>query len=469
MDIQQTIRMIDWLDDQRRQDKLLIATLQERIAQQQDVADMLTRRLTALESDQTTLQVQLGSSNRNLEVIDQMRREMQQLIEGVEVKRLNAEREADKRADIMRDQQMRQVRDLADKFGKLERTTTELPAIASEKDRLSGLMSALQQRVDDLFKRVEEPERRVTQVEEQRRIDARRLTELETDLPDVRKSIDSLKPKIALIEQITLRNEQKITEVQNGDRDRREQIQQFIDQQTLLDQQRDGQMKELLKRATDQESAMQRNSERFESWAEAYRDMKKIIDDYERIGERLERRISEVVEMQRLSEERFRQEWNDHHTDEVKKWKNYTSNADDMWRQHDRDFERFTTRLAQAEESLPALHDSLQRLWQLERERALLYRERYQSLLMEYDKGLPAPPATPKGNIVPDKMTTSTQPASTPPSPLSTPPTTTSTFPAVPPPPPSPLSPLSSPPPSGSGYGYTGGNPFSSGGNNGTK
>jgi hypothetical protein len=34
---------------------------------------------------------------------------------------------------------------------------------------------------------------------------------------------------------------------------------------------------------------------------------------------------------------------------------------------------------------LPPLHDSLSRIWNLERARAQLYRERYQALLLEYD------------------------------------------------------------------------------------
>jgi hypothetical protein len=39
--------------------------------------------------------------------------------------------------------------------------------------------------------------------------------------------------------------------------------------------------------------------ERFENWSEAYRQMKKLIEDFERMGDRLERRINEVAEMQR--------------------------------------------------------------------------------------------------------------------------------------------------------------------------
>ena len=89
--------------------------------------------------------------------------------------------------------------------------------------------------------------------------------------------------------------------------------------------------------------------------------------------------------MQRLSEERFRQEWNDWRSDDQKRWKQFTLANDEVWRTHDKEFERFVERLDDLSGQIQPLHDSLERMWKLERERAQLYRERYQALLHEYD------------------------------------------------------------------------------------
>lgn len=406
MDINQAARMIEWLDEERRRDKATISTLEERLAQQQDTVDTLLKRLNTVESDQTVLRTQVAPAGRDTELVDQLRKEMRDMIESVEAKRLTAEREADRRAELAREAVSRPVREITEKLGKLERTTTELPAMNVEKDRLASIVAAQQQRVDDLFKRLEEPDRRLAFLEEQRRQDARRLSEVESELPEVRKQFDGIKPKITLLEDLSLRNERRIQEVQNGDRDRREQIQQFIDQQTLLLQQRDQQVQDLLRRFGEQENVMQHNIERFETWSEAYREMKRIVDDFERIGDRLERRINEVAEMQRLSEERFRQEWNDWRSDDQKRWKQFTLSSDEVWRLHDKEFERYVKQIGEIEELFPPLQDSLSRLWSLERERAQLYRERYQALLMEYDTS--SSTATPPKN---GATTTNTMPA----------------------------------------------------------
>jgi chromosome segregation ATPase len=391
MDINQAARMIEWLDEERRRDKSTISTLQERLAQQQDTIETLNKRLNSMESDQSMLRGEVSSKERDADTLDLLRKEMQQMIEQVEAKRLTAEREAERRSELAREGISRPVRDLSEKLSKLERQTTELPAINVEKDRLSGVVASIQQRVDDLFKRLEEPDRRLAFLEEQRRQDARRLSEVESEVPEVRKTIDGFKPKLTLIEELSLRNERKIQEVSQGDRDRREQIQAFIDQQSLQEQQRDQQIKALLARYGEQDNQMQRNIERFETWAEAYREMKKIIDDFERIGDRLERRINEVAEMQRLSEERFRQEWNDWRSDDQKRWKQFTLSNDEVWRLHDKEFERFVQRIADMEGLFPPLQDGINRLWDLQREVSKLYRESYHSLLMEFDTGASIP------------------------------------------------------------------------------
>lgn len=391
MDINQAARMIEWLDEERRRDKATIATLEERLAQQQETITVLSKRVNSMESDQTVIRTQITPNGRDTDLIDQVRREIAQVLEGVESKRLIAEREAERRAELSRENVVRSVRELTERLERVDRVLNAMPALQVERERISDSVATLQQRVDDLYKKVEEPDRRLAFLEEQRRQDSRRISEVQSEIPEVQKQIDSVRPKLTLLEDLALRTERRVQDVQNGDRERREQIQQFIDQQTLVVQQRDQQIADLIKRFGEQDSLMQRNIERFETWAEAYRSMKKIIDDFERIGDRLERRINEVAEMQRLSEERFRQEWNDWTSDDQKRWKQFTISNDEVWRSHDKEFDRFVQRMTELEAMFPPILDSLNRIWNLERDRAQLYRDRYQAMLLEHDTGSKLP------------------------------------------------------------------------------
>jgi len=394
MDLQQAARMIEWLDEERRRDKGTIALLEERLEQQSELITQMVRRLDGLEGEQSTMRTTFLPAGRETEIAEQLRTEFQQLIEGTESKRLMAEREAERRAEIARESVARMVRDLEERADKLERAIEELPAARVERDRVASALAAVQQRVEDLAKKFEEPERRITFLEEQRRQDSRRISDIQAEIPEMQKLVDSLRPKQEALEAMVLRNERRILEVQSAERDRREEMQQFIEQQTLLIQQRDQQVAELSRSFGAYDEDMRRYMERFESWAETHRQMKKIIDDFERISERLGRRINEVAEMQRLSEERFRQEWNDWIADDQKRWKQFTLTNDEAWRNHDKQLDQYREALEAAQAAIEPLKSSIDRMWQLERARADLYRERYQALLLEYDQ-IERPPAAP--------------------------------------------------------------------------
>lgn len=390
MDINQIAKMIEWLDEERRRDKSNIARMQEHISAQQETIDTLNRRINSMESEHTMLQTHLETRSTltgGNDMLEQVRREMRTLLEQQDAKRLTAEREADRRNEIAREGITRNTQSIAERLSNIENRLYDLPGFQLERERTGEAVASVQQRIEDLNKKLDEPERRLAMLEEQRRQDIRRMSELQSEIPELQKHIDTMRPKLALIEDLILRNERKINETQATESDRREQIQQFIDQQTLLLQQRDQQVNALMEKFGEQDSAMQRNLERFEQWSETHRAMKRVVEDFERIGERLERRIHEVAEMQRLSEERFRQEWNDWRADDQKRFKQFTLSNDDVWRNHDREFERHLNRVAEIEGLIPPLRESLNRLWALERARAELYRERYQALLMEFDTG----------------------------------------------------------------------------------
>ncbi len=385
MDINQLASMIEWLDEQRRHDKATINALEQRLEQQSEDVDVVQRRVNSVESDQAKIRQEAMPAQREHDIIEQLRADMEQMLSHAEARRLTAERETERRLELQRENFQRALRELSGKAERIERQLGNISDLQSEGDRLQNAMRILNQEMEDLAKQLEGPDRRLAFLEEQRRSDARRLAEIETDLPEFKKSVDGISPKLNLIEDMTRRNERRLQDIGNTERERRDQIQQFIDQQQLLSQQRDQQVAELQSRFGSQDDDLQRYIERFEVWAGAYREMKRIIDDFNRIGDRLERRIGEGAELQRLSEERFRQEWNDWRGDDLKRWKQLTLSSDEVWRNHDREFTTFIKRIDRLEESLPSLRTDIERLWQLERARAELYRERYQAMLLQYD------------------------------------------------------------------------------------
>jgi chromosome segregation ATPase len=396
MDLQQALRMIEWLDEERRRDKNTIARLEERFLQQQEMVEKLIRQQNGLENEQVSMRSQFMPASKDTEIIEQVRGEMRQLIEGIEAKRIAAERESERRNEYARELTARPMRELNERLDKIEHNMDDLTAARAERDRVATALSLVQQKVEDMSKKMEEPERRITFLEEQRRQDSRRVADLQAGMPDQQKLIDSVKLKVERLENLTVNNEKRILEIQNTERSRREELQSFTDQQLLLSQQRDQQIKELTSSIGAYDQDIKRNLERFESWAETHRQMKKIVGDFERIGERLERRINEVAEMQRLSEERFREEWNDWIKDDQRRWKQFTLTNDEAWRNHEKEMVEFRQNIDGTRDHLTPVQKSLDRLWKLEEARANLYIDGYKRLMMEFEVETPSallPPA----------------------------------------------------------------------------
>lgn len=72
--------------------------------------------------------------------------------------------------------------------------------------------------------------------------------------------------------------------------------------------------------------------------------------------------MNEITEMQRLVEERFRQEWVTYKADDQKKWTNLVLNQEDLHRENTRQMEKQSDRLAVLEDDLVQLNDLIKQV-----------------------------------------------------------------------------------------------------------
>src|SRR5512143_4288560 len=90
-----------------------------------------------------------------------------------------------------------------------------------------------------------------------------------------------------------------------------------------------------------------------QEWEVAQRAVKRAQETYEEIVQKFERRINEISEMQRLAEDRFRQELVAFKADDQKRWTSHTLSHDE----NQKDSRVGVTKL---EERLTALEDFVQ-------------------------------------------------------------------------------------------------------------
>jgi len=125
-----------------------------------------------------------------------------------------------------------------------------------------------------------------------------------------------------------------------------------------------------------------------EAWHEMLRRLRQAEQRFEEMSDRLDRRIHEITEMQRLTEERFRQDWNAFRADDQKRWANYLLAQEEKGREVERQLEKLRESLSHLQEHTQSLADFLQVSDDQARKRLQSLAAMAQEWLKEYERAL---------------------------------------------------------------------------------
>jgi hypothetical protein len=339
MESKQTAQMVAWLDEERRKDKSLIVKLEERVSGQTALIEDQARRMQTLESDLSVLRSTALSINLFDEAITRLRTELASAIDKFESG--NDDKELKRIHEMIRESTAAALDDLRKEL--LSRIDRELQPRRAEEERLSRIALELQNYADNLGKSMDESQRSLSFLEEQRRQESKRLSDVHSEQAEIGKHVESLKAKSELLEDLSRRNERTLVDLSAVVLELKEQKQAAQEQESLAEKQREKLLGDTLRRI---ETNMADFATQFAGWSEYGRTMKKQIQDFERLADRTERQINEASEMQRLSEERFRHEWEDFQQDDQKRFRQFTLTNEESWRENNKLTKTMTEDLA---------------------------------------------------------------------------------------------------------------------------
>ena len=234
-----------------------------------------------------------------------------------------------------------------------------LEARVEEERRLARLIDEVTLKIQDIQRSEEEYGRTYRMMEDGRRQDSKRLVDLQGEVTALRKKADEQRGQTELISANFRKLEGRLNELLNVEAEHREAQTAFMDKQALQQAERDSTWKEWQLRFDTIENQAVDVETQLQTLDTTHRTIKQLMDDIEGIAQRVERRMSEITEMQRLGEERFRQEWVTFKADDQKRWTNYMLTQDEQRGEITRQFERLADRVTQIEDSLQEVQDLL--------------------------------------------------------------------------------------------------------------
>ncbi len=388
MDIDQLTQTVDWLDKERQKDQQKLAVFNERLTTLANENAALQQRIKELESDLTKATTIAGRVTAVNTMLDQVRADVNKQIETLEARRAEADREQDRLRQVERDALNREMGKMQKTLDAVPRLEQDMAGRKEEERRVSKLLTDLQTKVGDALRRDDERIRAMAALEEGRRQDAKRVTDLQAEVPDLRKKADEHRTKLEILEDLVRRNDVKVGEMLTLENDRRLSQMAWMETQAMTTAERDRAWADLRQRAEAVIRDTEDFSRRMETYSETHRQMKKAIEETYVNFERIERRIAEAAEIQRLTEERFRQEWAAFLADEQKRWTTHMLLRDEQWRDHDRQSAKLVERVTVMEDEVPDLRETLRALQALDQARLQSIFNLMREFLAEYDQTL---------------------------------------------------------------------------------
>jgi chromosome segregation ATPase len=353
MEFEQIIKRLDWLDEEHRKDKSTIEVLTQRASNLEGDLKAANKKIKEL----TTQISHLSTAPARIEQFDtalaQQRTDIVKYIDDLDKKHQDQLPEIEKRYQIQFDSISKSVADLRKTKEPITEIKRELKARADEETRRSKLSADWEIRMQAMVKTVEDIQRAQKATEEPRRQDSKRLADLQGELSAARKQLDESREKNDLFKDSIRRIETRLNDILVNEAERRQTQANFIETQALSQVERNRTWKEWEERLNFLPKLSETMDRNLQDWEVAQRTIKSTLETYEEIVQKFERRINEITEMQRLAEDRFRQEWVTFKADDQKRWTSFTLSQDETHKD---------TRVgvAKIEERLTALEDLTQ-------------------------------------------------------------------------------------------------------------
>jgi len=362
MELEQIAKQVDWLDDERRKDKLKIGSVEERLAAVEGNVAPLAAQIRDLGSEITRLAAFVSRFDAIDESILQARIDSKQQFETLDkqVKKREEESEKLRRTEIRAvETSINDIRKEIEQLPEIKRT---LKLRVDEESRLARLIDEVRNRIDTLRRSEEEYTRSIRLLDDGRRQDSKRLTDLNGEVAAVRKRVDEQSGRVELAANSVKKLETRLNELATVETERREAVSSFLDNQTLREVERERVWKEWQARFQVIESQTTDIESTLQNLDVTNRSIKRSQQTVEEISQKVERRINEITEIQRLAEERFRQEWATFKADDQKRWTNYTLTLEEQRNETQRQHEKLAEKVTHIEDTIQEIQDLMQQM-----------------------------------------------------------------------------------------------------------
>ncbi|HEY3344337.1 MAG TPA: hypothetical protein VGJ97_05390 [Anaerolineaceae bacterium] len=362
MDLDQIVKRLEWFEDERRRDKAAIASLEERVLSVEGSVPALHQQIKELAGEVARLAAALARFDQIESSLVQIRVDFNRNVEAIEKIRTEHDRETEKIRRVELEginKSIGEVRKGLEPIPELKKT---VQARMEEEFRLSRLIEESERKILEVRRSDDEYKRSQRLIEERQGGDSKRLADMLGEVSALRKRVDEFRGKVDLTADQNRKIDARLGELFNSESERRQAQASFLEKHALIQVERERTWKEWLVRfeAVEKEAAGLDNQ--LQALETTNRSVKRSQEALDEVTQRIDRRINEITEMQRLTEDRFRQDWTAFKADDQKRWTNYTIGHEEQQRETARQFEKIGERFIVIEDAAQELQEAIQQI-----------------------------------------------------------------------------------------------------------
>ena len=330
MDFEQLLKQVEWLDDERRKDKLIIAALDDRIRKLEGNSTSFMQEIRELSNEMSRLQTLPSRFETFDSTISQLRVDFNRVVESVEKQRNEKDREQEKVRLADLESLNGSIEKIRKNLDVLPEMKKEMKAREEEEHRLIRLIGEFDKKLLDIKRSDEEYRRSQKILEENVRQDSKRILDVQGEITSTRKRIDEQRGRVDLATENLRKIEMRQNELLNSESERKQAQITFIEKYSKQQVERERVWKEWQANFEVISKQAINLDEQLQSLDATQRAIRHSQEAFEEITQKFERRINEITEMQRLAEEKMRQDWVSFRADDQKRWSNYLKSVTGM-------------------------------------------------------------------------------------------------------------------------------------------
>jgi chromosome segregation ATPase len=360
MEFEQIVKRLEFLDKQQRENKESLANLSERLNSFEASVNAVSKQIKTLGKQVTDLAPAAKRVDQYEAMLGRQRSDIVKLIEENDKTHTRAEKEITK-------QFQPELNEIQKTLAQLKTTTTtniqeikkQLKDRSDEIQRMVTNISDFKGHVEQAARSNEDVLHSLKAMDETRRNDLKHITDIQGELVAIRKRVDENRDKYTMTADGLRNVENRFTDLLASEQERKQAQKVFLEQQSVAQLDRDRAWKEWKERAEAFQKESASLDVQIQKLDEALRGAKKAQDTYLELNTKLERRISEVTEMQRLAEDRLRQEWISFKVEDQKRWTGYSLSNEESFRDIRKDLQKTEERLTPLSDATQVLQDQM--------------------------------------------------------------------------------------------------------------